>query len=223
MKRTIPTLILAISALAIAAPLAAQQSLPRSASGGSGQPEKGPGAVPVPRHPYAGNWDGTLAIDGAKAPVKVAIAFKVADAERQSYSGETTIDGRGQAHLNVSSVPAEDTQAKTADAPIARRSPGGGQPAASSLADGSAGERDTLAKGDHALLLFHSPTKTMVLCDEGHRCIALAKLTWDETAADGKRYAYRAMLVSPDTINGTVKISKDGRTETGTFSLARQK
>jgi hypothetical protein len=92
------------------------------------------------------------------------------------------IDGRGQAHLNVSSVPAEDTQAKTADAPIARRSPGGGQPAASSLADGSAGERDTLAKGDHALLLFHSPTKTMVLCDEGHRCIALAKLTWDETA-----------------------------------------
>ena len=220
MKRTISTLVLA---LAIAAPMAAQQSLPRSANGGSGQPEKGPGAVPVPRHPYAGNWDGTLTVDGAKAPVKMAIAFKVADAERQSYSGETTIDGRAQAHLNVSAVPAEATQAKAGDATVARRSPGGGQPANSSLADGSAGERDTLAKGDHALLLFHTPTKTMVLCDEGHRCIALATQTWEETGADGKRYAYSAMLVSPDTISGTVKVTKDGKTETGTFSLARRK
>jgi len=31
------------------------------------------------------------------------------------------------------------------------------------------------------------------------------------------------MLVSPDTIKGTVKVTRDGKTETGTFSLARRK
>ena len=155
------------------------------------------------------------------------MAFKVADAERQSYNGETTIDGRAQTHLNVSAAPATEGGSKTTSEPaIARRSPGGGQPANNSLADGSSSapiERDVLAKGDSALLLFHTPTKSMLLCDEGHRCIALAQLTWEETAADGRKFAYSAKLVSADAINGTVTISKDGKSETGTFTLARRK
>ena len=220
MKRTIPTLAVL---LALAAPLPAQQM--RRTAATPDDANKPSAAVPVPRHPYAGNWDGTLSIEGSKTPMKVAMAFKVADAERQSYNGETTIDGRAQTHLNVSAAPATEGGSKTTEPAIARRS-SGGQPAATSLADGSSSapiERDVLAKGDSALLLFHTPTKSMLLCDEGHRCIALAQLTWEETGADGKRYAYSAKLVSADAINGTVTITKDGKSEAGTFALARRK
>jgi hypothetical protein len=114
--------------------------------------------------------------------------------------------------------------AKTTDAPVARRSPGGGgQGTAASLAEGPAAERDTLAAGDHALLLYHTPTKSMLLCDEGHRCVALASLTWQETAADGTRYAYVAKLVSADGITGTVTVTNGSKTQTGTFALGRRK
>lgn len=221
MRRTITTLLVA---LALATPLAAQQ-MRRTAAGGG---DEAPGAaVPVPRHPYAGNWDGTMTIGDSKPAMKVTMAFKVADAERQSYSGETSIEGRAtQAHLNVSAAPlAEGGSKTTTDTAIARRSSGGGQPANTSLADGSAPtpiERDILAKSDKALLLYHTPTKSMLLCDEGHRCIALASLTWDETGADGKRYAYSAQLASADTIKGTVTVTKDGKSETGTFALNRK-
>lgn len=223
MTRMIRTLVMLTTALATAAPIAAQQALPRSASGGPGDGGKGPAAVAVPRHPYAGNWDGTLSVDGANAPVKIAMALTVADAERQAYNGQTTIDGRtAQTHLNISSAPASDS-AKATDAPIARRSPGGGDTAPAPLAEGPAPERDTLAAGDHALLLFHTPTKSMLLCDEGHRCVTLASLSWQETGADGTRYAYTAKMVSADTINGTVTITKGDKTQNGTFTLGRTK
>jgi len=217
MKKAIPTIIVA---LALAAPLSAQQVMRRTAGGGG--PEAGPGAVPVPRHPYAGNWDGTLTIDGGSAAAKIAMSFSVADAERQSYNGETTINGRAQAHMKISAAPAGEAQSKTTDAPIMRRSSGGGQ---APLSDGTSApiERDNLARGDSALLLFHTPTKSMLLCDEGHKCIALASLTWEETGADGKLYAYAAQLVSADKIDGTVTVTKDGKKETGKFSLARKK
>jgi hypothetical protein len=227
MKRAIPTIVVAIT---LAAPLAAQQqSLPRSANGASGEAAKGPGAVPVPRYPYAGQWNGTIAFDDAKAPVNVAMAFKVADGDRQSYSGETTIDGRHQTHMRISAAPASDALPKTLDGTVMRRSPGGGNAGATSLAEGSAPERDTLAAGDHALLLFHAPSKTMVLCDESHRCIDLASVSWEEAAADGTRYAYVGKLVSADTIEGTVTVTKGDKadtadkTKTGTFKLSRGK
>jgi len=224
MTRTIRTLVILAGAITISAPASARQALPRSANNGPAEGANGPAAVAVPRHPYAGSWDGTLTMDDTKAPVKLAMAFQVSDAERQAYGGETIINGGPkQAHLNISSAPASETD-KSAAAPIARRSPGdGGQAGSTGLADGSATERDTLANADHALLLFHTPTKSMLLCDDGHRCVALASLTWQEIGTDGARYAYTAKIVSADAVTGTVTVTNGSKTQTGTFALARRK
>jgi hypothetical protein len=126
---------------------AAAQSLPRSANGGC-DPAGKVTPVQVPRYPYAGAWEGSLALDGgaAKAPSRVLINFSVADGAKQAYDGDTTIDGRAAAkHVNISSASAPEGGEKTASAPVMRRSAGTSPSPA--LAPGSAPEVDTLAAG----------------------------------------------------------------------------
>jgi hypothetical protein len=208
-------------AMAIAAGAAAQ-SLPRSANGGGDAAGKNP-PVQVPRYPYAGAWEGSLTLDGgaAKTGTPIAMKFTVADGAKQSYDGETTIEGRAAAkHLNISAAAAAEAPGQTGQ--VLRRSAGTSPTAA--LAAGSAPEMDTLAAGDRALLLYHTPTRSMLLCDDGHRCVALATLTWEEQGADGRKYAYSAQLAAADTLTGTVTVTHgSAATQTGTFTLTRRK
>jgi len=222
MKR-ITTVVGVLASVFVISAGTAAQSLPRTANG-TGAPG-GPGsAVQVPRYPYAGAWEGSLSLDGTaqKTAAPVVITFTVADGAKQAYDGETTIDGRTAAkHVNISAaVPAAATDGPGQTGQMLRRSAG----TSPALAPGSAPEMDTLASGDHALLLFHAPTKSMLLCDEGHRCVTLAPLTWEEQGADGRRYAYSAQLTAADTLAGTVSVT-DGSAppQTGTFTLSRKK
>ena len=220
MTRVITTIGL-VAALAMPMTVSAQ-SQRRSADRGPENEPRGPGPVPVPRYPYAGEWDGTVAMEGANAQTRIAMKFTVSDGSRQSYAGETTMPGRAaMPHLNISAAPLTTAGEKTSGS-VARRSPGTPETGSGPSAP-AAPERDILASGDRALLLYHAPTKSMALCDEGHRCIGLATLTWDETGSDGTKYAYTANLVAADTIKGTVTVTKGSSSQTGTFTLTRRK
>src|SRR5262245_61895358 len=121
MKRTITAIAVLTTTIGLCT-LAMAQSLPRTANGGPEGGAKGPGAVPVPRHPYAGSWEGTLATDGA-TPSRMTIHFKVADGARQAYSGETILDGRTAVpHVNISAAPDETPKL---DGPVMARRSGG--------------------------------------------------------------------------------------------------
>ena len=221
MTRTMTTIGM-IAALMVPA-VAGAQSLPRTAGGGPDGGAKGPAPVQVPRYPYAGTWEGSVAIEGTPAPINVAMKFTVADGARQSYAGETTIEGRSAlTHTNISAAPLAESRNSAAAPPMLRRSAGAAETGSGPSA-GAVPDRDILAAGDYALLLYHSPTKTMALCDEGHRCIGLATLTWDEQGADGTKYSYSASLVEANTLKGTVVVTKNSSSATGTFTLNRKK
>ena len=212
--------------MVLAVPVAAgAQSLPRSAGGGP-ENAKGGGSVPVPRYPYAGEWEGSLELDktaGAAQKQKIAMRFTVVDGARQSYGGETSIDGRQTLqHVNISAA-SEPRASSPSSSSVARRSPGNAAPASGPSA--SSGDVDILGPADSARLLYHAPTKSMALCSNDGRCIGLATLTWQERGADGREYAYSATLSAADTISGTVKITngKTGGDVTGTFTMTRQK
>ena len=74
------------------------------------------------------------------------------------------------------------------------------------------------------MLVHHTPTKSMLLCDQGGRCVALATLTWEERDREGRRYSYTATLTGADSITGTVTVTDArGKTSMGKFALVRQK
>jgi hypothetical protein len=151
------------------------------------------------------------------------MSFSVKDGARQAYSGETRIGTQpATTHTNISAA-AEAGPADAGGAAPMRRS--SGAPASGASGSGpSAPELDTLSAGTHALLVRHAPTQSMLLCDQGGRCVTLATLTWEERDREGRRYSYAAKLTGADTISGTVTVQDaGGRTSTGTFTLARQK
>jgi hypothetical protein len=227
MKRLI-VIAAAVAATTVSISLAAEGQAQRRSSTGAPDAAGRPAPVQVPRHPYAGSWAGRLALTdaaGAETTNTLSMTFSVKDGARQAYGGETRLGTQpALAHANISSA-ADAAPADAASAAPMRRS--SGAPAGSSSPGGpsaSTPELDTLASGTHAMLVHHTPTQSMLLCDQGGRCVTLAALTWEERDRGGRRYNYVAKLTGADTITGTVTVTDvGGRTSTGTFTLARQK
>jgi hypothetical protein len=218
----------ALAATTVSTSLAAGDQAQRRSSTGAPDAAGRPAPVQVPRHPYAGAWDGRLTLTdaaGAETTSTLSMNFSVKDGARQAYSGETRLGAQAAVtHTNISSA-TDAAPADAAGAATMRRS--SGAPAGGASASGpsaSTPDLDTLGAGTHAMLVHHSPTQSMLLCDQGGRCVTLATLTWEERDRRGRRYSYAAKLTGADTITGTVTVTDaGGSTSTGKFVLARQK
>ena len=227
MKRLI-VIAAAVAATTVSTSFAAEDQAQRRSSTGAPDASGRPAPVQVPRHPYAGGWEGRLALTdaaGAETTSTLSMTFSVKDGARQAYSGETRLGTQpAMTHTNISSA-ADAAPADAGGAAPMRRSSaapaGGASPSGPSAATP---ELDTLAAGTHAMLVHHTPTQSMLLCDQGGRCVTLSTLTWEERDRAGRRYSYAAKLTGADTITGTVTVTDaGGGTSTGKFTLTRQK
>lgn len=201
---------------------AAPAQLRRSAEGRPPEEARRGDAVPVPRNPYAGKWDGQLelaAIGGEKSTA-VTIAFAIVDEANQVYSGETTLGHRTQRHVNIGTTGATVVQRPGSETGVMPRSPG-------SLSETSASgplDPNLPAPGQQLLLLYHSPSRTMLLCGLDHRCGDLPALRWEVKDADGRTWSFLAQLVAADTL-AVAAVRREAGTQRETertFLLARR-
>ncbi len=204
------------------------------------------GAVAIPRNPYAGEWEGTMAERGAAADAAttpMTMSFAVADAAAQTYSGQTIVAGSApSAHLNFDAVPVAVTATAVASggATMARRTASGdgsaavaaaavaggsgtamrrtadGGPSAAASGPSDRGGLSQLDLSDNTALFVSSAQRTPLLCDTGHRCASMPVLHWEEQNASGETLVYTAQLVAPDKITGVVR----RHTESGDESVA---
>jgi hypothetical protein len=197
--------------------------LARSPGGGGGK-RPGGGVEAIPRNPYAGAWTGWLALresgTGVERSVAIGVSFAVADAATQTYSGETTIEGRAaSAHLNFGTV---DSRA-TARAASGAATPGVLRRSAetSSGSGPSEGAPRKPVPVDAEAFLVHHPVGPL-LCDTSHRCADMPILKWEEKTASGSIWSYAARLVAADSISGTITQKDNGAERVvGAFALRR--
>ena len=224
MKRLI---VIAAAFAATTTSLAAQDQAQRRSPAGAPDATGRPAPVQVPRHPYAGAWEGKVALTdaaGAESTTALVMSFAVKDGARQAYGGESRLGTQpAMAHTNISAAP--DASAERPDAgtgPAMRRS--AAAPATSSGPSASTPEIDTIAAGTHAMLVHHTPTKSLLLCDQGGRCVTLATLTWEERDRGGRRYNYTARLTGANTLTGSVTVTDaSGKVQSsGKFELSRK-
>ena len=176
----------------------ASAQLRRSAEGGPPDGARRGDAVPVPRNPYAGVWEGKLtssdAGDSKSAPIRMS--FAIVDEARQIYSGESIAsDGRAIAHLNPGTTGASVTT-QGSEIGIALRSAG----SASETTGSGPLDPNLPAPGQQALLLYHWPSRTMLLCGLDHRCGDLPALRWEEKDGNGHTWSFLAQLTAADTL-----------------------
>ena len=221
MSPMIRTCALMLVALAFTSSTAASAQLRRSAEGGPPQGGRRGEAVPVPRNPYAGKWEGAMLIERGEQSTPVTMSFAIVDEASQVYRGETTLgDGRTQPHVNIGTTGATVESRGESGPGILRRSPGS---ASESSASGPL-DPNLPAPGEQALLLYHWPSRTMLLCGLDHRCGDLPALRWEEKDSNGSTWSFLAQLVAADTLAvAAVRRDPGARRETErTFLLTRR-
>lgn len=202
---------------------AASGQLRRSAEGGPPEGARRGGAVPVPRNPYAGKWEGELQsiAGGEQKPTPVTMSFAIVDEASQVYGGETILGDRAQRHVNIGTTSATVVSHSESGVGVIPRSAG-------SMKETSASgplDPNLPAPGQQALLLYHFPSRTMLLCGLDHRCGDLPALRWEEKDADGRTWSFLAQLVAADTLAVAAVRREPGlRNETErSFILSRKK
>ena len=224
MTPTMRTFTVILGLLALTGSTLSGQSLRRSAEGGPAEGGRRGGAVPVPRNPYHGSWDGELVTTSAseKSSIPITMSFTVVDERKQLYRGETIVSGsQRRAHLNAGATTAT-VELGGGGASIPRSA----GPASETSGSGPLSPETIAANsGQQALLLYHFPSRTMLLCGLDHRCGDLPALRWEETDAEGKSWGFLAQLIAADTLS-VVAIRRDTNASPETqrtFRLVRRK